>query len=481
MQHLSARNFWLIYATGVLFLLLALGFYYVGEEPIFPIESQEMWEQGVWLKKLLYGDEVLQPPLLNWLIAPLAALIGWPHVKEAARILTIMATVGSGLMLGWLAFRLSRDRLFAALAATSYLTFQDVLLYHGWLAYVDPTFAFFIFSAIALLWIAAQEQSRALLGMSILAITCAFLAKTLTAYVFYGSAIFVLLWQKDRRHFLLNPIHAVALLAAFSFPLLWYAAVPSGTASGSGMLGEIRRKLSGASSGGFHLADYLMQRLSYLLETLSELFPVAWLALYLLLRKSVALKKLPDFIRTAGWVSLLCYLPYWLSPESGIRYLMPIYPLFALFAAGIIWHAGSAWVERTRRWMLGMLALQLVLFVIVFPLYQKHYRGENYMLAAREIARITQGQTLYSNDTTSAGEIVTANLNALRYPLPALRLSPGATMAATPEQTSPGNWDSGFVVTRSTVFPDTKIVRKFPLAADELYLLCRGMACDKAH
>ncbi|MBY0576915.1 MAG: glycosyltransferase family 39 protein [Gallionellaceae bacterium] len=479
MQQLTAKNFWAIYAAGALFMLLALNLYYIGEEPIFPIESQEMWEQGVWFKKLLYGCDVLQPPLLNWLIAPLASLIGWPHVKEAARILTIMATAGSGLMLGWLAFRLSRDRLFAALAAASYLTFQDVLLYHGWLAYVDPTFAFFIFSAIALLWIAAHEHNRGLFGLSLLAISCAFLAKALTAYIFFASAIFVLLFQRDARRFLLNPAHIVALSATFAFPLFWYASVPSGAASSSGMLSEIQRKLTGASSGEIHLGGYLAKRLSYLLTTLSELFPAAWLAIYLLLRRTIALKGLPDFIRTGGWIALLCYLPYLLSPESGIRYLMPIYPLFALFAAGVIWQAGAAWVTRARRWMIAMLALQLLVFLVAFPLYQKHYRGENYMLAAQEIARITQGYPLYSNDTTAPGEIVTANLNALRYPLPALRTSPGATVYERPERTSPGDWDNGFVITRSTVFPDTKIVKRFPLAADELYLLCRGVACDK--
>lgn len=475
------KHFWTIYAAGALFMLLALNLYYIGEEPIFPIESQEMWEQGVWFKKLIYGSDVLQPPLLNWLIALFAQFIGWAHVQEVARVLTIAATVGSGLMLGWLTFRLSRDRLFAALAATSYLTFLDVLLYHGWLAYVDPTFAFFIFSAIALLWIAAREQNRALFGLSLLAISCAFLAKALTAYVFFGSAIFVLLWQQDQRRFLLNPIHVIALLAAFAFPLLWYASLPGGAAQGEGMLGEILRKLTGASSGTFSLGDYLAKRLSYLLETISELFPTAWLAIYLLLRRSVALKGLPDFIRTGGWIALLCYLPYLLSPESGIRYLMPIYPLFALFAAGIIRQAGGAWMARTRRWMIGMLALQLALFLIVFPLYQKHYRGENYMLAAQEITRITQSQPLYSNDTTSAGLIVTAYLNALRYPLPAVQTSPGATIWEPPERTSPGDWENGFVVARSTVFPDTKVVKKFQLAAEELYLLCRGTACDKPH
>lgn len=446
-------------------MLLALSFHYVGEEPIFPISSQEMWQQGVWLRQLMLGTEVLHPPLFNWLIATLSSIIGWPHVKEAARILTIMFTAGTGLMLAWLTFRLSRDRLFAALAAASYLTFQDILLYHGWLAYVDPTFAFFIFSSIALLWVASREQNRILFGLSLLAITCAFLSKALTAYVFYGSAIFVLLVRKDTRHFLLGPLHVGVLLATFAFPVFWYR-LQGGGNGGQYMLGEILSKLTGAGSGGIHPLNYLTYRLSYLLETLSELFPVAWLAIYVLARKITSFRALPEFIRTGGWMALLCYLPYWLSPESGVRYLLPIYPLFALLAAGIIWQAGEAWIRHAWRYMLGMLALQLVLFLVAFPFYQNHYRGENYMRAAREIVRLTSEQKLYNDDTTSSGLIVMAYLNALRYPEAALQMPPKS-------------WENGFMLTRSLGIPDTAVVKKFSLAADDLYLLCRGTSCSR--
>jgi 4-amino-4-deoxy-L-arabinose transferase-like glycosyltransferase len=475
MRHLIAKDFWLIYGVGALFMLLSLNFYYVGEESTYPNMFQQLWDQGLWLHS---ADQIARPPLFHWLVSPLAHLFGWPYVKEIMRILTILATTGTGLMLGWLAFKLSRDHLFAALAATTYLTFFDVFLYHGWLAYVDPIFGFFIFSAIALLWVATHEKNWQLFTLSLLAITCAFLSKSLTAYVFYGSAVFVLIWQRDKRQFLLKPAQIVGLLIALSAPLVWYAVTSSGQSQSTGMTAEILQKLTGANSGAFQLGDYLLKRLSYLLTTLLELFPVAWLAIYVLFSQFVLPKELPNFIRTAGWISLLCYLPYLLSPESSIRYLIPIYPLFALFVAGIIWQAGGKWITRTRIWMIGMLAFQLVLFLVIFPLYQKHYRGENYMIAAHEITRITQGQPLYSNDTSSPGAIVTANLNALRYPLPAITPSPGIVFAKTPEETDLGNWNNGFVITRTVKFANTQIVKRFQLAADEVYLLCRGTACN---
>ena len=65
----------------------------------------------------------------------------------------------------------------------------------GWLAYADPLFAFFTFGAMACLWVATSERRVGLLALAALALVCAFLAKVLTAYVFYGVFGLVLLWR----------------------------------------------------------------------------------------------------------------------------------------------------------------------------------------------------------------------------------------------------------------------------------------------
>ncbi|MCE9640295.1 MAG: dolichyl-phosphate-mannose--protein mannosyltransferase, partial [Betaproteobacteria bacterium] len=82
-------------------------------------------------------------PLFNWMIIPFAALLGWEYVLPVTRALTVAATLATGAMVGWLAFRLVRDATFAWFAALVYLTLADVLMYRGWLAYVDPLFGFF--------------------------------------------------------------------------------------------------------------------------------------------------------------------------------------------------------------------------------------------------------------------------------------------------------------------------------------------------
>jgi hypothetical protein len=50
--------------------------------------------RGQYILNTLYGTNHGQPPLLNWLVIPVAELIGWPHVLVASRFVTACATIG---------------------------------------------------------------------------------------------------------------------------------------------------------------------------------------------------------------------------------------------------------------------------------------------------------------------------------------------------------------------------------------------------
>ena len=153
-QPLDARRWWVLYLVAAATFLPAIGFHYVGEEAIFPISSLEMWYHGEWVKQVFYGGNLKHNPLYNWLIIPLASAAGWEHMLGVARAITIAATIGCGGVLAWLCRALYQDNAFAAFAGLIYLTLADVFFYRGWLAYADPLFAFFVFGAIACLWVA---------------------------------------------------------------------------------------------------------------------------------------------------------------------------------------------------------------------------------------------------------------------------------------------------------------------------------------
>jgi 4-amino-4-deoxy-L-arabinose transferase-like glycosyltransferase len=451
----------LLLIASALSFLTAFNHYYIGEEAIFPISSMEMWQHGEWFKQYLYGGDLQHNPLFNWLIIIFANLFGWQHVLEVARTLTVCATLATATVLAWLTWQLFRDRNFAAFAALIYLTFEDVLIYHGWLAYADPLFALFVFASIAALWVACSEQRQNLLWIAAIALTCAFLTKAYTAYVFYGASLLVLARLRTNRKLLFSPVslaaHTVMLLA----PLIWFALIPAGHSQSGRMFDEIIAKLALPSIG-----DYITRLLLYPLEILSGLLPAGALAIFFALRRRITQSdQQPEHLRTALLITVLNFLPYWLAPHGAVRYLIPLYPLFALIAARMIWHAGNPAILTTRRWLTATIMLNVVLGLVIFPYYQRNYRGENHAVAAADILIHTKEQPLFVTDTTTNGLSVTAYINQRRYPQQAL-------------QFPPLNLESGFIISMTGGSEAEKIVKEYQLGGDKLFLLCRGTACE---
>ena len=157
----DARLLWTAYAVAALSFATTLTLPYVGEEGIYTITAMEMKVRGDYFVNTLYGTNHGQPPLLNWLDHPARR---WPRLasmcssRRGSSRLAQPRRAGSCWRGSWQTSRTTHaSRAFAALV---YLT-SDALLYHGWLAYTYPVFAFFAFAAIACLWIAtAQDVGR---------------------------------------------------------------------------------------------------------------------------------------------------------------------------------------------------------------------------------------------------------------------------------------------------------------------------------
>ncbi len=441
--------------------LPTLAFYYVGEEAIFPIVSLEMWHQRDFTRQYLFGLDLQHNPLFNWLIISLAALTGWEYVLQVTRAVTVAATLATGAVVGWISFRLLRDRAFAWFAALVYLTLADVLLYRGWLAYVDPLFGFFVFAAIAMLWVACVERRPALIALAVASLTCAFLSKAFTAYAFYGGAVLVLMVVPQWRRVLLGApslaLHAAAALA----PALWLALLPAKSGQGSRMFAEILAKL--APPGPL---EYLQHLAGFPAETVLRLSPALLLAFYFAWRGRVDFRgEFKPHFKTAAGIALIGYLPYWLAPHGAIRYLVPVYPVIAFALALPLWCAGERAAATTRNWLIGAIALKFIAVALLFPYYQSHYRGKNYAQAARHIIARTAGQPLYTMADTASGLSVAGYVDAWRYP-------------AAPLRWAPERWESGFVLTETVDATTGTVAARYALGGDELYLLCRGAACQ---
>ena len=437
-----------LFWASTLSFLPAIYFYYVGEEAIFPISSLEMHHSHSLLVQVMYGANVRHNPLFNWLIMLFSGIFGWNHVLEVTRAITIFSTMGSSLVLYGLAFHHTRDRHFSLFSSVVYLGLFDVAFYRGWLAYVDPLFSFFVFSSIALLWIASRRENFGILITALVCLELAFLSKALTAYVFYGISALVLLRQ--HRKFLLGLPSILLHALFFLFPFAWFSLLPA-SGQGQRMFGEILSKLSFGEG-------YLAELAGFPLELLLRLSPAALLAAWFLFRKK---EKLPAEFRLAAQIAVYNFLPYWIAPQSSVRYLMPIYPFFALFMSWVLWKEGRA---LTLKVVGAFLAFKLLFMLFLFPIYQHEYRGKNYLDAAREIAKETKGYPLYVTDVSASGLSVAGYLDALRWP-------------RTPVAFPPERWDSGYVIAYDENPSIGKTVKTYKLGGDSLYLLCRGNAC----
>ena len=457
----QARVWWIGFALAAASFATTLTLPYIGEEGIYTITAMEMKARGQYFLNTLYGTNHGQPPLLNWLVIPISDLIGWTHVLVALRFVTACATIGSGLVLAWLVAGLVKDSRFAAFAALVYLT-SDALIYRGWIAYTYPTLAFFTFTAIACLWMSAVRGSLLLAWIAAAAVSCGALTKGVSACGFYGVAGLVLLCQRDLRRFLLRPGVIAPHLLAVALYLVWHRYLIGSAAQQSMDLSALVEKLR-----GFAWKNYLNQLWTFPLETLLRFAPASLLVAYAWLRRrghDASTRQTDKAIWIAAWIAFLGWLPYWLWPDTGTRYVMPLYPLAALLVADALWRQNVLTMRTIARWLWATIAFKYVVALWVFPYYLREHRGD-YAAVATEIESLTAGFPLYANDVSATGLSVVAHLDSRRFP-------------RQPVQWPPAEWGSGFLLSNAED-ASTTVARKFPLGGKTLYLLCRGAACER--
>jgi 4-amino-4-deoxy-L-arabinose transferase-like glycosyltransferase len=450
-------SLWLIVA--LLSLLTTLPLPYVGEESVYTLTSLEMAFNHEWFVPTLYGANYARPPLFNWLIIPVAHLLGWTHVLVASRLVTFGATVCTSLVLMWFTQKCFKNKTLTLFCALLYVS-GDVLFRRGWLAYADPLFSFFIFGAIACLWIAIEEERSSFLCLAMIGLIASFLTKALTGYIFYGISAFVLFCryyhsEPSKRWFLIKPYSLILHGIAIVFPVVWNIYVTEG-AHGGAMIRDVLVKLNFAQ-----LTNYIFKVLWFPFDVFSRWLPVSVLVVYFWV-KHIKAKKPENVLKgrhakTAVWILGLNILPYWLAPETHARYIMPLYPFFALVLGCLIWQLGKPAVRTTFLWLVVCIVLRYVAGIWGFPYYEAHYRG-NYKFVAEDILSIVQDKPLYVNDVTAAGSSVAAEIDA--------KLFPGRTLKY-PDKA----FKQGFLISHMPDFPDTDIVKTYKLGNQTVYLL----------
>lgn len=464
----NLRLLWLIFWLSALSFLTTLHLPYNGEEAVYTITSLEMWFNQAWISPTQYGLNYGRPPLLNWLMVPLASLLGWENVLLASRCIASFSTLLTAAILMWITQRLFKEKSFAIWTGILYLS-GDLLFRRGWLAYADPFFSFFVFTAIALAWIALEENKTLLFLLASICLIASFLTKAITGYVFYGIALFVLACQHQNRARLLSPIAIISLLLSLLFPILWNYFFSQG-AHGQSMIFDVLAKLSGEN-----LASYFLKILLFPFNTWLRWLPVSGILLYVfLLAKRQHLpftqKQSADFkhFKIAFWIFLLNVLPYWLAPQAHLRYLLPLYPLFALCSAYIILRFPKSPIRLTLVLLISCLVLKYILGLWGYGFIDKKIRGD-YRAIAQDILKKTAPYPICIQDVTATGLSVTAEIDVLHLPKPPLRYCEVQ-----------GNNDFLLLSSPDVLpLPNGKMLQVYPVGNHKLYLFCRGLACQQ--
>lgn len=460
---LTPRLMWRIYAVAALVMLPAVFIQYVGEEAVTVIIAQEMREGGEFIVTTLYGRIYGRPGLFPGLIALVASLIGWSHILIAARLVALAATFLTGLVLAWFVARVLRDRLLAAFAAVVYLS-GDTLVHHGWLAYTDPLFGLFVFGATTCLWVALEERRPIWFVAAGAALAAAFLTKTLTAYVFHAGTGLALAWLHPNRRLLLHPLSLLAHGAALAVPFAWSAQV-GGNMMVSTFLGNVGGMLGGAGPWDAVWA-HAGHAAAYPVLLAWNLLPASAIAACCVMRRGFPLARLSaPPLAIAVSALALGVAPYWLSAEAGLRYMIPLYPLFALVLASIILQGGAA--ALMLRAQVATIALAFVVITVGFPVYERVVRGD-YGAVARQVLALTHGQPLYALDDSSAGLSLVAHLNILRA---------AADPPLPPLTTPPPQMSAGYVLADRPDAVAEAAALPLRLGHGTRYLLCKGAAC----
>ncbi len=379
---------------------------YVAEESYYALGAYEIFVDEHWWHQSVFGLTWPKTPLYNWLVIGVAQVIGWQHLEIATRIVSVSASWGSAAVVFFMARRFFPMHSNASwLGALIYLSMGEISFWYGWLGYADATFGFFIFSAIASLWVAIEDKQIKWLLISLFLITLAFFTKNISCYVMYFSAALILLWRCNRWQLLINPIYIIPVFISLTMPWIYQQFLLNGGTNSRVAIGDALRNFL-----GYGLFDYIFHWISYPVLFLARAFPLTLILIWLYVKEHQRYE-FDKTLLSLTYILVLCLLPFWLSATGTPRYLIPFYGLLALLLTGLALQLNIKQTSLILKVMLFVILIKIPYSFAILP-YIKDWRPERSIVAVvDDIMQHSSGTNLRTLHDVSTGLSIGAYIN----------------------------------------------------------------------
>lgn len=321
----------LLLLTG-LALFINLGDYPLFlEEPRRALIALEMYLSDQWMTPTQFGEAYFKkPPVWNWLILFSHSMFG-DFSEWSVRFFGVMSFLMMGVITWWLGDKYVNFS-FGVHAAFLVLTMADALFYLTVVSgEIDLFYSLITYAGIVLIFFLREKGEFAwMFFLGYLFTAIGLLTKGLPSLVFLGITILIALWDgyKMRKFWSGGHLFGVMTIAGIIGWFAWnYSQYGDVTQYIKTLWTESRDK---TAVGGFDLGQFLLHFVIFPFETLKNILPAGLLLVFAIRKGFWDQLRSHRLIRFSFWVSAANIVLYWLSPETGSRYLYMLYPFIIM-------------------------------------------------------------------------------------------------------------------------------------------------------
>ncbi len=345
----------------------SLDYRFRGEEPTRMVMAYEMSYISNFSQPTYLGEEYYRkPPLFNWLIIGYSKLFGWE--AYTGRLVSITFTVFVSLLIVWFSnIFVFKSWEYSVLSGLIFLSFIDVLFWYGFLAEIDMTLTFFVFSMIISLILALKRKSYVLFVFSGILTGFSFLLKGFPAFVFLLLTLFILtLYGFYKKYSLLWMVGGVFLSMLFSVVpvVLWILSLKNPET----YIATLWSESFGRVEQSKDIFIFLKHIIMYPLLNIKQTLLISAFVLFIVFIKRSQLKSVsvPENVFILIFLFIINYLPYLISAGARGRYVLPLFPIVAILFSFLIHRIHT---QKIFKIITGILLFSFIVRILVGLLY----------------------------------------------------------------------------------------------------------------